>query len=52
VPSPHAPLLLHNNVSNSINRNCKAYDKKEKQISLDKLANNNSVYANNISGGQ
>jgi mannuronan 5-epimerase len=44
-------IVLHNNVTNSTIGNNIVYDNKEDQIWLRKLANNNSVFDNNINGG-
>jgi poly(beta-D-mannuronate) C5 epimerase len=44
-------IVLHNNVTNSTIGNNIVYDNKEDQIWLRKLANNNSVFSNNINGG-
>ena len=45
-------IKLHNNVSNSTIANNIVHDNKMDQISIYEQANENSVYANNISGGK
>ena len=45
-------IRLHKNVTDSIIRNNTVYDNKKDQISLYDFANNNSVYDNNIKGGE
>jgi mannuronan 5-epimerase len=45
-------IRLHKNVTNSTIKNNIVYDNKKDQISLYDFANNNSIYGNNIKGGE
>ena len=47
----HDGIVLRDNVTKSNITNNIVHNNKENQIWLDKLANNNSVYTNNINGG-
>ena len=47
----HDGIVLRDNVTKSTITNNIVHNNKENQIWLDKLANNNSVYTNNINGG-